>query len=80
MNRTAERNAATQLAKRIEVRLVDPSKIDEAKRPPEDQPPGFVDTIFSQETNSVEQSADLSHEDWDLISRALEHYAGCQSG
>ncbi|MBV8601282.1 MAG: hypothetical protein JO359_06935 [Candidatus Eremiobacteraeota bacterium] len=74
-----EQRAAEELAKRIEVRLTDPAKADESKRPPEDQPPGFADALMSEKPISIERSADLSSTDWALIGRALEHYAACGS-
>lgn len=77
MRTTDERNAAAELARRIEPKLVEPAEVDEAKRPPEDRPPGFITEVFSQAPASVEKAAELTHADWDLISKALEHYAQC---
>lgn len=58
--------------------MIDPAKVDEAERPPEDQPPGFADALMSEAPASVERGADLSQRDWQLITKALEHYANCR--
>lgn len=80
MTPTSDRNTAADLAKRIATKSVDPSKADEADRPASDRPPAFADALMSEAPASVEKAADLSSADWQLIRKALEHYAGCGNG
>jgi len=77
---SSERDAAKDLANRIEAWLVDPAVVDDADRPPEDRPPAFADALLSQAPSSIEKAADLKQGDWELIGKALEHYAACQAG
>jgi hypothetical protein len=77
MRPTSEREAAAQLARRIEPFLIDPSKSDESNRPPSDRPPGFADALMSERPVSLERAAHVSLADWELIVTALEHYASC---
>lgn len=72
-----DREAAAELARRIEPKLIDPAKVDEAGRPPGDKPPAFADALMSEEPVSVERAANLEKSDWELIGKALEHYAAC---
>jgi hypothetical protein len=80
MNTSSERDSASELANRIESWLVDPVLVDEQDRPPEDRPPQFINKIHSLAPASIEKAADLTHGDWELIARALQHYANCQKG
>lgn len=80
MTPAGDRNAAAELAQRINDDWVDPSKQDEAGRPPSDKPPGFAEALMSEAPTAVERSADLSAADWALITTALEHYAACGKG
>lgn len=80
MTPASDREAAADLARRIEASQVDPSKSDEAHRPPSDRPPAYADALMSEQPAPVERAADLNQADWQLIGRALEHYAGCRSG
>jgi hypothetical protein len=75
MTPTSDRDAAAELAQRIKASQVDPSKLDEAGRPPSDKPPGFAEALMSEAPAPVERT--LSATDWDLISKALQHYATC---
>ena len=78
MTSSSDRDAAAELAQRIEQKMIDPAKVDEAQRPPEDQPPAFADALMSEaEAPAPVGGAHLSQNDWTLISRALEHYAKC---
>jgi hypothetical protein len=77
---TTDRDAATELAHRIKANLIDPSKADQADRPASDRPPGFADALMSEKPQSVERAAKLSPADWELIGRALQHYATCGQG
>ena len=70
-----DREAAAELAKRIEHSLIEPSARDEARRPPSDRPPAFADALMAEKPRSVEGSLHLSAGDWALIARALQHYA-----
>jgi hypothetical protein len=79
MTPASDREAAADLARRINASEVDPSKSDEAHRPPSDKPPAYADLLMSEEPAPVERAADLSESDWALIGRALEHYAACGS-
>ena len=79
MNSASDREAAADLARRIEASHVDPSIADEAHRPASDKPPAYADFLMSEEAAPVERTADLNEADWQLIGRALEHYAACQS-
>jgi hypothetical protein len=77
---TTERQAAVQLAKRIEGKLVDSTDIDESDQPPGDRSPGYANALMNETPISVERAADLSSADWQLIASALEHYASCGKG
>jgi len=77
---SSERDAALNLANRIGAWLVDPAVVDDKDRPPQDRPPAFADILLSQAPASIERAADLMHADWELIAKALEHYANCQGG
>lgn len=77
---SSERDAARDLATRVEAWLVDPAVVDDKDRPPEDRPPGYADVLLSQAPASIERAADLSQNDWILVSKALTHYATCQGG
>lgn len=76
---SSERDNAAELARRIQTSRIDPAKVDEAGRPPSDKPPGYADALMSEKPASVEKGADLTPADWELIDRALEHYAKCGS-
>jgi hypothetical protein len=78
MTDMSDRDAAAQLAKRIDVRLADPSKADEAGRPQRDKSPGYADVLMSEAPASIEKAVDLKPNDWVLISKALKHYAACE--
>jgi hypothetical protein len=80
MTPTSDRNPAAELAQRIKTSLIDPSKEDEADRPPSDKPPGYADALMSEAPASIERAVDLNSADWELISKALEHYATCGKG
>ncbi len=73
----SERNSASELAGRIKASLIDPAKVDEARRPAEDRPPAYADFLMSEKPASVGKAVDLAPADWHLIATALEHYAGC---
>jgi hypothetical protein len=73
----SEREAAANLAERIEASLVDPSKEDEAHRPAGDRSPGYADVLMSEAATPIERAFDLSSADWELVAKALQHYAGC---
>lgn len=77
---SSERDAAQDLGNRVEAWLVDPAVVDDKDRPPEDRPPGYADALLSQPPAAPERAAELTHDDWILISKALEHYATCQGG
>ncbi|MBV8367788.1 MAG: hypothetical protein JO036_02475 [Candidatus Eremiobacteraeota bacterium] len=79
MNPASDREAAADLARRIKASHIDPSKADEAHRPPSDQPPAYADLLMSEGTPSVERAADLNEADWELIGRALDHYGACRN-
>jgi hypothetical protein len=74
----SERDSASELAQRIEVRLIEPTDVDEADRPAEDRSPGFANAILSEPAGDVEKTADVTPPDWELIVKALRHYAGCR--
>lgn len=80
MTPTSDRDTAAELARRIKSKSIDPSKADEADRPPGDRPPAFADALMSEAPPSGEKSADLNVADWELIRKALEHYATCGNG
>jgi len=75
MATASDREAAVALSKRIKAGLVDPSRADEAHRPPSDRSPKFADVLMSEAKSSVERAANVSANDWDLIARALDFYA-----
>lgn len=79
MTSASGREAAAELARRIESSRVDPAKADEAHRPASDKPPAYADVLMSEDPAPVERTADLSAKDWELIGEALEHYASCGS-
>jgi len=79
MNPASGREAAAELARRIESSRVDPAKADEAHRPPSDKSPSYADVLMSEEPTPVERAADLSETDWELVAKALDHYATCGS-
>lgn len=74
---TGDRKTAAELAQRIKTNQLDPAKLDEAGRPPSDKPPAYADALMSEKPASVEKSSDLTPADWELIGKALEHYAAC---
>jgi hypothetical protein len=77
----SDRETAAELVERLKRALIDPSKADEADRPPEDQPPKFADVLMSEKTAaSIEHDAGVTSEDWQLIVKALEHYARSATG
>ncbi len=80
MTPTGDHATAAELAKRITANLMDPSKADEAGRPPSDRPPAFADALMSETPASAQKDADLSSADWQLVRTALEHYATCGNG
>ncbi|MEO7038640.1 MAG: hypothetical protein ABI186_01255 [Candidatus Elarobacter sp.] len=80
MTPTGDGDAAAELAQRIKANRVDPSKDDEADRPASDKPPGFAEALMAEVPASAEPGADLSSADWELIGKALEHYAACGQG
>ncbi len=74
-----ERNAAAELAERLEVELIDPSiDRDEFDRPPSDRSPAYAQWLMSKKAPAIERTADLNSADWQLICRALEHYTACE--
>jgi len=75
MATTSDRDAAGALARRIKQSLLDPSRVDEANRPPGDRPPKFADALMSEAPASIERAAKVIADDWHLIAKALEHYA-----
>jgi hypothetical protein len=77
MTPASDRDIAADLAQRININRVDPSKEDEADRPPGDRPPAFADALMSEAPSSVERGAGLKSADWELIGKALAHYATC---
>lgn len=79
MTPASGREDAAELARRIESSRVDPGTADEAHRPPSDRSPAYADVLMSEEPTPVERSADLSEADWELIGKALHHYASCGS-
>ena len=76
----SERDSASELARRIEVRLIEPTDVDEAGRPEGDKSPGFANAILTEAPASVEKAADLDQPEWELIVKALQHYANCRRG
>ncbi len=80
MTPTSDRDTAAALALRINANRIDPSKEDEAGRPPSDKPPAFAEALMSEAPASVERGAELTSADWELIGKALEHYATCGKG
>lgn len=78
MPTASDRDSAAKLAQRINTNRIDPSKQDEADRPPEDKSPGYADLLMS-ETPAGPVDADMSVTDWELIVTALEHYAACDT-
>ena len=76
MANVTDREAAAELARRIGASLVDPSVEDEADRSDEDKSPGYADALMSEATPPVFRAVDLNNDDWHLICRALEAYAG----
>jgi hypothetical protein len=78
MTTASDRDSAAKLARRIYANRIDPSKQDEADRPPEDKSPGYADLLMS-ETPADPADAELSASDWQLVGAALEHYATCQT-
>lgn len=80
MTPSSDRDAAAELAHRLKNALVDPSTADEADRPPGDRPPAFADALMSEKPVSVERGADVTSADWDLIVKALDHYARSGTG
>ncbi len=73
------RDAALEIAQRLKAARIDPSQIDEADRPASDRPPGFAEALMSTRPTAVETNASLTPADWDVIERALSHYADCNS-
>ena len=71
------RDAAAEIAQRIKLGRMDPSKLDEADRAPDDRPPAFAEALMSETPSSIETTAELTSTDWDVIELALVHYAGC---
>jgi hypothetical protein len=75
-----ERSAAAALAERLEIAMIDPSiDRDEFDRPPSDRSPAHAQWLTSAKPPAIERNADLSATDWQLISRALEHYTTCEN-
>jgi hypothetical protein len=72
-----DRDSAAELSQRIQNSLTDPSKEDEADRPPSDRPPAYADALMSEAPASIERAVELTSTNWQLIARALEHYATC---
>ncbi|MBV9440499.1 MAG: hypothetical protein JOZ24_10950 [Candidatus Eremiobacteraeota bacterium] len=81
MTPTSDRDAATELARRIKQEHLDPSQVDEVNRPAEDRPPGYADVLMA-EGNPVpkKETRGIGSADWTLIHQALEHYASCGRG
>ena len=77
MTPASDRDAAAELARRIEASQADLSKSYEAHRPASDKPPAYADILMSDEPAPVQRAAYLNEADWRLIGRALEHYASC---
>ena len=63
MTPKSDRDAAAEHASRVETTSTDPSKADEADRPPSDRPPGFIDALMSEAPDSTEKSADVRSTD-----------------
>ena len=79
MTTASDRDNAAKLARRINTNRIDPSKQDEADRPPEDKSPGYADLLMS-EAPAAAPDDEMSYSDWELIATALEHYATCPNG
>jgi hypothetical protein len=77
MTPASDRDSAADLAARIKTVAVDPSIDDEANLPPGDRPPAYAEVLMSEAPTSVERSAKVSLADWQLIGKALEHFAAC---
>jgi hypothetical protein len=80
MTATSNRDSAAELAQRIKTSRIDPSKVDEAGRPPADKSPAYADALMSEAPASIERAVDLNAAEWELIGKALEHYAACGKG
>jgi len=63
MTPMSDRNAAAELATRIKASLIDPSKEDEADRPPADKSPGDADARVSEKPASIEHAVDFNGAD-----------------
>jgi len=72
---TSDRDAAVDLRKRIGQFLADPSQVDEAGRPKDDRSPGYANALMSEDPQSIEKAAHITRDDWELIRKALAHYA-----
>jgi hypothetical protein len=77
MSQANDRDVAADLAQRIERSLIDPSKDDESTRPPGDRPPRFAKLLMDEPVPPPDRAIDLKANDWELIARALRHYARC---
>jgi hypothetical protein len=74
-----QRGAAAEVAQRIKLARMDPSKLDEADRDPNDKPPAYADVLMGETAFSIEDNAKLTDTDWDVIELALVNYAGPDS-
>jgi hypothetical protein len=80
MTQANDRDAAADLAQRIESSLIDPSTDDESTRPASDRPPRFASVLMDDPVPPPERAIGLNPNDWELIARALRHYARCEEG
>lgn len=75
MTQANDRDAAADLAQRIERSLIDPITDDDSTRPPGDQPPRFAKILMDDPVPPPEGAINLQPDDWELIARALRQYA-----
>ena len=77
MDSVEGRDAASDLSKRLAIPLSKCSNLDEEKHRPQDRSPGFIDVFMPEPRISIEETAGLNLDDWELIQTALEHYSVC---
>jgi hypothetical protein len=80
MTQANDRDVAADLAQRIESSLIDPSRDDESTRQPGDRPPRFAKVLMDDPVPPPERAINLKPNDWELIARALRHFARCEAG
>lgn len=80
MTQANDRDAAADLARRIEENFIDPSTDDDSTRPPGDQPPRFAKMLMDDPVPPPESAIDLKPDEWELIARALRQYARSGGG